>query len=338
MNGPRICVIGPGRIGHGIAAAFIAAGFDAELRDTKPRPRTQAWEKLEAARKLIAESLQLLDEVDALPESPEAVLNRLRLDRGFKGVEEAQFIFEAVPEDVALKREFYEKLARHVSEKAIVASSSSTFSPSTLQESVPDPKRFLVTHWLNPAEIIPLVEVVPGPATRGDVVGEMLGLLEAAGKAPVRIADSPGFIGPRLQVVLMNEAVRLIEEGVASAEEIDQALRSGLGFRIATHGMIEFIDWGGVDILYYASNYLTKAFDSDRFAAPALVRKKMAAGETGMDVRRGFLDYANLDIDRLKRERKIQMIERLKVLGLGPAAKLRSPEQPDVEQPRSGKR
>ncbi|MFQ5854868.1 MAG: 3-hydroxyacyl-CoA dehydrogenase NAD-binding domain-containing protein [Anaerolineae bacterium] len=320
MSSPRICVIGPGRIGHGIAAAFIAAGFDVELRDTKLRPRKEEWKKLEAARKLIAESLRLLDEVGAFLESPDAALNRLKLARGFEGVEEARFVFEAVPEEVGLKKEFYEELTDHVAEEAIVASTSSTFSPSAFQESVPDPERFLMTHWLNPAEIIPLVEVVPGPTTREQVVGEMLELLGATGKVPVLEADSPGFICPRLQVLLMNEAVRLIDEGVASAENIDRALKTGLGFRIAIQGIVEFIDWGGVDILHYASNYLTRTLEDERFASPASVRNKIEAGETGMEVRKGFLDYADLDIDALKRERKIQMIELLKVLGLGPAA------------------
>lgn len=324
MNEPTVCVIGPGRIGHGIAAAFIAAGFTTELRDTKPRPAEVEWRALERARELVRESLELLHEMGALPGTPQEALNRLSLARGFEGVEQADFIFEGIPEEIELKRAFYEALAEHVAEHAIVGSASSTFSPSELQTAVPDPRRFLMTHWLNPAEIVPLVEVVPGPATDEAAVAAMLELLEGAGKAPVRMADSPGFIGPRLQVVLMNEAVRLIEEGVASAEDIDRALRTGLGFRIITHGMVEFIDWGGVDILYYASTYLTEALNSDRFEAPAIVHEMMRAGKTGMHVREGFLDYSELDVEELTRTRKRQMIEHLKVMGLGPAARLQT--------------
>lgn len=321
MDDLRVCVIGPGRIGHGIAAAFIAAGIDTELRDTKPRPPDEEWSRLHTARDRIAESLRLLEEVDCLPEPADTVMERLSLARGFAGIETVDVIFEAVPESLDLKRAFFGELANYVAPTAIIGSCSSTFSPSALQAAVPDPERFLMTHWLNPAEIIPLVEVVPGPRTREDAVERMLDLLEAAGKAPVRMADSPGFIGPRLQVVLMNEAVRLIEEGVASAEEIDRALRAGLGFRIMTHGMVEFIDWGGVDILYYASNYLTEALESDRFTSPPAVSQKMEAGETGMHVRKGFLDYTDLDVEELQRRRKMQMIEHLKVVGLGPAAR-----------------
>src|SRR5690606_14722602 len=140
-----------------------------------------------------------------------------------------------------------------------------------LQALVTPPERFLNAHWLNPAYLVPLVEVSPGSSTNPEVTARLVALLEGIGKVPVVCKASPGFIVPRLQALVMNEAARLIEEGVASAEDIDRATRHGLGFRFAVLGVLEFIDWGGGDILYHASRYLKDATGSERFAAPKVI-------------------------------------------------------------------
>jgi 3-hydroxybutyryl-CoA dehydrogenase len=121
---------------------------------------------------------------------------------------------------------------------------------------------------------------------------------------------------PRIQAIAMNEAARMVEEGVASAEEIDKAIKYGFGFRFAVLGMLEFVDWGGGDILYYASRYLTKALDSDRYASPPIVERNMKEGRIGFTTRRGFLDYGNLDLEAHRRERLRQFIGMLGQLGL----------------------
>src|SRR4029453_9182877 len=120
-----------------------------------------------------------------------------------------------------------------------------------------------VVHWLNPAHIIPLVEVVPGRETDAGVVQRTIALLEKLGKTPVRCADSPGFIGPRMQALLMNEAVRLVEEGVATPEDVDRAFKAGMGFLYATVGIFEFSDGGGVALLPPASRFLAAALGDE---------------------------------------------------------------------------
>ena len=144
---------------------------------------------------------------------------------------------------------------------------------------------------------MPLVELSPGKATDPAVTARLKALLEGIGKVPVVCAPRPGYIVPRIQALAMNEAARMVEEGVASAEEIDKAIKYGFGFRFAVLGMLEFIDWGGGDILYYASRYLTQALGSDRYAAPAIVERNMQEGRIGLGTRQGFLDYENLDVD-----------------------------------------
>jgi 3-hydroxybutyryl-CoA dehydrogenase len=210
---------------------------------------------------------------------------------GLGDLGDCAFVQEALPESVELKRETFKRLAGRVGPAAIVASTSSTISPSHLADAVDGPERFLVAHWLNPAHIIPLVEVVPGPRTASTTVDATLRRLERLGKVPVRCNDSPGFIGPRMQVLLMNEAVRLVEEGVATPEDVDKAFRAGMGFRYASVGIFEFIDWGGVDILYRASRYMTEAVGDDRFKPARLVEQKMAYNELGPKTGRGFFDY-----------------------------------------------
>ncbi len=118
----------------------------------------------------------------------------------------------------------------------------------------------------------------------------MKALLECVGKVPVVCAARPGYIVPRIQALAMNEAARMVEEGVASAEDIDKAIKYGFGFRFAVLGMLEFIDWGGGDILYYASRYLTGALGNERYAAPEIVERNMAEGRRGLRDGAGFLE------------------------------------------------
>src|SRR5262249_55987400 len=214
----------------------------------------------------------------------------IETDVGLDGLADCAFVQEALPELLEVKRDAFARLAGRVSDDAVIASTSSTISPRHLADAVPGRERFLVAHWLNPAHVIPLVEVVAGAATAPGVVERTLALLEGLGKTPVRCGDSPGFIGPRLQILLMNEAVRLVEEGVATPEDVDRAFRAGMGFRYASVGIFEFIDWGGVDILHRASGFLAKALGDDRFRPARLVEEKIARNELGPQTGRGLFD------------------------------------------------
>ena len=150
----------------------------------------------------------------------------------------------------------------------IIASTTSTILVDDLSGAVEHPERFLNAHWLNPAFLVPLVEISPGAHTDPAITARVKALLEGIGKVPVVCAARPGYIVPRIQALAMNEAARMVEEGVASAEDIDKAINYGFGFRFAVLGMLEFIDWGGGDILYYASRYLDGALDNERYRAP----------------------------------------------------------------------
>jgi 3-hydroxybutyryl-CoA dehydrogenase len=288
----QIAVVGAGRIGRQIALAFALGGCRVRLCDVKPRPHAEADAVLADARREIERDLGLMvEEALVKPTAAADTLGRLETAIGLDGLADCDVVQEALPELLELKRDVFGRLGAHVRPDAIVASTSSTISPRHLADAIEGPQRFLVAHWLNPAHIVPLVEVVAGDATAPAVVDRTLALLEGLGKTPVRCADSPGFIGPRLQVLLMNEAVRLVEEGVATPEDVDRAFRAGMGFRYASVGIFEFIDWGGVDILYRASRFMTEATGDPRFRAAGLVEQKIARNELGPKTGRGFFDY-----------------------------------------------
>jgi 3-hydroxybutyryl-CoA dehydrogenase len=289
---PTIAVLGPGRIGRQIALAFALGGCRVHLIDLKEeRSVADAERTLADARREIVRDLALMVEEEVIAEAASsAALGRIEERIGLGALEDCEFVQEALPESVTLKRAALTRLGA-----AIV-----------------EPGRFLVAHWLNPAHIIPLVDVVPGPLTSGPTVERTLALLERLGKVPVKCKDSPGFIGPRLQVLLMNEAVRLVEEGVATPEDVDRAFRAGMGFRYAEIGIFEFIDWGGVDILYRASRYMTETLGDERFKPARLVEEKMARNELGPKTGRGFFDYAGERREAFETEKVRALLRRLK--------------------------
>jgi len=224
----------------------------------------------------------------------------------------AGMVFEGVPEVVDLKREVLAAASKCVGREIIIASTTSTILVDDLSGSVEHPQRFLNVHWLNPAYLIPLVEISPGAATDPGVTAGVKALLEGIGKVPVVCAATPGFIVPRIQALAMNEAARMVEEGVASPEDIDKAIRYGFGFRYAVMGLLEFIDWGGGDILYYASRYLEGALGSDRYRAPEVISNNMRDGRIGMRTGSGFLDYSGRDIDAYREQRLAELVELLR--------------------------
>jgi 3-hydroxybutyryl-CoA dehydrogenase len=304
---PNIACLGAGRMGRGIAVAFAYAGHPVAIIDFKTR-ETDKFAALETdalgeIRKTFASMARfgllaagdvetLMDRVSIVPEA----------DAG-AALSGAAIIFEGVPEVLDLKRDALAKASQLAGPTPIIASTTSTILVDDISGAVEHPERFLNAHWLNPAYLVPLVELSPGVKTDPAIIARVKALLEGIGKVPVVCAASPGYIVPRIQVLAMNEAARMVEEGVASAEDIDKAIKYGFGFRFAVLGLLEFVDWGGGDILHYASQYLTGALKSDRYAAPDIIGRNMAEGKVGLRSGEGFLDYAGMDVDAYREQR-----------------------------------
>jgi 3-hydroxybutyryl-CoA dehydrogenase len=172
----------------------------------------------------------------------------------------------------------------------------------------------MITHWLNPAFIIPLVEVAVSEQTDAVSIDRMKKVLTKIGKVPVVLRDSPGFIIPRIQALAMNEAIRILEEGVATAEDIDTAIKTGFAFRLGVLGLLEFVDLGGLDILYYADDFLSSAFKSERFKKPKLVEEKMKRGEIGLRTGKGIFEYQNVDVRAVFEKRYRDLIKLLRFM------------------------
>jgi 3-hydroxybutyryl-CoA dehydrogenase len=320
MPRERVACLGAGRMGRGIAVVFAYAGHPVTIVDFKPRAAA-AFSKLAAeAMDEVRATLTSLARCGLFDASNvDALVARVTVvpepDAG-AALSSAFVIFEGVPEVLDLKREALARAAALAGPQPTIASTTSTILVDDLAGAIDHRERFLNAHWLNPAYLVPLVELSPGARTDAEVTARLRALLEGIGKVPVVCAPRPGYIVPRIQALAMNEAARMVEEGVATAEEIDKAIKYGFGFRFAVLGMLEFIDWGGGDILYYASRYLTKALGSERYAAPAIVERNMQDGHIGLRSGRGFLDYENLDIDAYRRDRLAAFVAMLGQLGL----------------------
>jgi 3-hydroxybutyryl-CoA dehydrogenase len=315
-----IACIGAGRMGRGIAVAFAYAGHAVTMIDLKPRS-TEAFSKIEAeALDEVRRTLASLARFGLLRgDEAETVIARVSVVPSqdiAAALAGAGMVFEGVPEVVELKREVLAAVSKCVGPDVIIASTTSTILVDDISGAVEHPRRFLNVHWLNPAYLIPLVEISPGAATDPAIVAQVKALLENIGKVPVICAATPGFIVPRIQALAMNEAARMVEEGVASAEEIDKAIRYGFGFRYAVLGLLEFIDWGGGDILYYASRYLEGALGSDRYRAPEVISRNMRDGRIGLRSGAGFLDYSGLDVDAYREQRLATLVDLLRHFGL----------------------
>ena len=319
---PVIGALGAGRMGRGIAHAFAYAGHEVVLIDAKPRAAAAADALRAEAYAEICASLTALAQAggfDAREIDP--ILARVRFaarGEAAAALARVDFLFEGVPEVLEAKRDAFAFACRHLHADAVVASTTSTMLSTQLAQLVSNPQRFLNCHWLNPAYLIPLVELSPHEGTDRAVIGRMKCLLEAIGKKPVECKAAPGYIVPRLQALVMNEAARMVEEGVASAEDVDRAVRYGFGIRYASMGVVEFIDFGGLDILYYASHYLAQALGEPRFEPPAIVDRYMREGRRGLRDGRGFFDWGTVDVAAYRAQVLARQLALLRHLGLAP--------------------
>ena len=319
MANKRILAAGAGRMGRGIAHMFAYAGYPVTLLDIKERDGNGFSQLVDTALAEVESNLMFLSglgHISAAQVKKVIELIQVRPLASAAGeLAAADIVIEGVPETRDAKKRALELIGAHARADAIVTSTTSSMLVTELNQWVKRPDRFLNTHFLNPAFLIPLVEVSPSPDTAESAVTDIIALFEAIGKVPVRCSAAPGYIIPRLQSLLMAEACRMVEEGVATPAEIDKAITHGFGPRYATLGVMEFIDWGGVDILYYAGHYLSKALDSPRHAPPEEVTRMMQDGRKGMREGRGYYDFRDMDVEAWQKEKLTRFVTLLDGLG-----------------------
>ena len=290
------------------------------LIDLKPRT-PDAWRKLhDEAHAEIRSSLQGLAMLGAFDaQRVDSIAERVQLidARGAaEALRDAELVFEGVPETLEAKRDAFEQLNRHCGDDTILTSTTSSILVTQLAALVRRPERFLNMHWLNPAYVIPVVELSTHPGTSADTLARTREFMQSIGKLPVVCGVAPGYIVPRLQALVMNEAARMVQEGVATAEEIDLATRYGMGLRFAAIGVVEFIDFGGCDILHHASREMAGSIDAGRYTAPAIVDRMIEQGRLGLKTGSGFYDYSGRDVPAYRRDVLARTLGMLRHAGL----------------------
>lgn len=305
----KVAVVGTGVMGSGIAQVFAQQGFSVIVNDLNE-------DILQKAKKRIENNLYLFHQEGVLSKGDlKGALQNLTFSSQLDEISGVDIVVEAIPEQIKLKQALFQKLDKMFSSEVILATNTSGISISSIASVIKRPDRVVGMHWWNPPYIIPVVEIIKGGKTKEEIVEAVRELVVRLKKKPVLVKkDIPGFLGNRMQYALMREAVHLLEEKVASAEDIDTMVKAGFGFKFPVIGPLETIDMAGMDIFYNVSQYLYKELDSSK-QPQKLVEEKVRQKKLGMKTEEGFYDYKKIDSNKLNQERVKKYISLLKELG-----------------------
>ena len=271
----KIAVIGAGLMGHGIAQVFALAGHDVTITDT-------VVQNLDTAKTRIAANLRDLGDDASAVERVTACFDLA------DAVREADYVVEAILENLALKQKLFAEIERHVRPDTILASNTSVIPITAIMQDLQRRERALGTHWWNPPFLVPLVEVIETEWTSAATVAWTMKLHEAAGKTPAHVKkDVPGFIGNRLQHALWREAIALVEQGICDAETVDAVVKASFGRRLPVLGPLENADLVGTDLTLAIHNTVLPAIDSRPGPSPYL-QKLVADRKLGFKTGEGF--------------------------------------------------
>jgi 3-hydroxyacyl-CoA dehydrogenase len=308
-----ISVLGAGIMGHGIAQTFLLAGYPVLLYDLKESI-------LETAKAHIKKNLELFYDAGLVKKRDIApALRRLATTTDLRvAVEHGDFILEAAPENLALKQDLFRQVESLCPGRAIIASNTSSLRMTDIGSQVKRKERLVITHWFNPPHIVPTVEVVKGEKTSEATAETTVALLTKIGKLPVKIKlELPGFLVNRIQMAMAREVIDLYERGVASAADIDKAIKGSIGFRLASIGMLLTMDLGGLDVWVKVYENVVPQIRSST-EAPKALQRLVSQGCRGIKTGKGFYDYAldfsKAELDEAVRKRDEDFLKRLKTL------------------------
>src|SRR5580704_364547 len=284
MGIEKVGVVGCGLMGSGIAQVAAQAGYAVTVREVSPQIVEKGLQSIEKnlGRQVEKGTLTAADR--------DQVRGRLRGTTNLEDLKDCDIIIEAILEQVPAKRELYAALDKICPPSTIFASNTSSISITELAVSTQRPTRFLGLHFFNPVPVMKLVEVIRTIATDAAVFDEVVAFAAKLGKTPVRTTDRTGFIVNRLLVPYLLDAVRALEEGVGSIEDIDNSMKLGCGHPM---GPLTLLDFVGLDTTYYIANIMFDEFKERRFAPPALLKRMVLAGWNGRKAGRGFYNYAD---------------------------------------------
>ena len=280
----KVGVVGCGLMGSGIAQVAVQAGCHVTVREVSQQLLDKGLQGIEKnlARLVEKGTLNAADR--------DQVRGRLRGTTNVEDLKDSDVIIEAIIEQLPAKRELWSALDKICPKPTIFASNTSSLSITEMATFTQRPDRFVGMHFFNPVPVMKLVEVIRTIATEPAVFEELVKFSERLGKTPVRTTDRTGFIVNRLLVPYLLDAVRVLEEGVASIEDIDNSMKLGCGHPM---GPLTLLDFVGLDTTYYIANIMFDEFKERRFAPPPLLKRMVLSGWNGRKAGRGFYDYAD---------------------------------------------
>ena len=305
----RVAIVGAGTMGAGIGLCFAWAGYEITLYDLTTKVLDQALARIERSHGLFAQEGLISPQTAKVARS--RISSTTRLKESLKGV---QFVLEAVPERLELKQELFREMESLCSVDAILATNTSGLSITAVASVCRHPERVGGMHWGNPPEIVPLVEVIRGEKTSDHTLEVIHRIAEKLGKVSVAInKEIPGFASNRLQFALLREAFHLVEAGVMSPQDVDRALKCGIGFRYPWLGPFETADLGGLDVFHSIAQYLFKEL-SAMPVPPGFFSQIVEGGKLGIKTGQGFYDYQKGAREKILRQRDLYLVRQLKLI------------------------
>ncbi len=303
----NIAIIGAGLMGHGIAQEFAAAGYSVQLHDVSEK-------KLQNARTQIEDNLRMLaengvTEKGRISETLQRIHSTVLLA---EAVENADFVIEAVTENLALKQQIFAELDTLCQPHTILASNTTAIMPSQLGIKAKRTDKILNTHYFNPPYLIPVVELIRSPETSDETVSVTFDLLTDIGKTPAIIEkEALGFVGPRLQAALIREAFAIVEQGIASAETVDLVVRNSFGRRLSVAGPFEVFELAGWDLVRDAFEELYRDLNSSSDINP-LLQKMVESGKLGVKTGEGFYQWTDEKLQAFRARLNRALIQQTK--------------------------
>jgi len=295
-------------MGHGFAQVFAMRGYPVFLAD-------KSEDQLKLALEWIDSSLQFLVEAgEVKPEDVGGVKDRIKPIADWKLVAaEVDYVLEAVSENLPLKLNLFRELDATVRPEAILATNTSSFDLNEFTPVVGHPERVIGTHWFHPPQITPCIEIIPAELTSERTVERTMQFMKSIRKFPTLCKSTPGFVANRIQFAMAAEAYAIVEEGLATPEQIDRIVKSSFGFRLGAFGPCEICDQAGVDTYTAIFEYLHQKLKRDQFKPPQVLKNLAREGRLGLKTNGGFYEYEDGAAERVKRQRDEKFLSRLRL-------------------------
>jgi 3-hydroxybutyryl-CoA dehydrogenase len=304
----KVVIVGAGTMGHALALLFAEGGFEVQLVDKDPDALEKAIALIDSARKTLLEAGFMS------PKQEEVIPKRINVTEDLAAAaKDSDLAIETVNEDPVIKKQVFALLDQYCPEHTILASNTSGLNIFHIIN-IRRPGKVLITHFFAPPYIIPLVEVVPGPDTEGEVIDTVIQLLKSLGKEPLLLKKYiPGFIVNRIQRAISREAFSLVAHNYASIEDVDNAIKASLGVRLPVVGIFQTYDFTGLDAYYKIcqENPIELAAPS---GPPAIVKEKVERGELGIKTGKGLYDYSGKKREEVLERRDLSYINILRAL------------------------